>query len=129
MFGRIKFRRTDTLFSLYLRQKRGYRCEKCGGFWPQGKGLTVSHFWTRAKESVRFDEENIDVLWFACHSYFENKKGKNGEYEVWKKNRMGEKAFNLLMVRAHTPGKRDAKFAAMWIKKLMKEQNSEMHDL
>jgi hypothetical protein len=42
---------------------------------------------------------------------------------------MGEKAFNLLMVRAHTTGKRDDKLQVMLIKKLMKEQNSELHDL
>jgi hypothetical protein len=126
MWGTVKFRRADTLFSQYLRQKRKYRCEICGGFWPQGKGLTVSHFWTRAKESVRFDEENCDILCVADHAYFESHKT---EYTAWKKERMGEKAFNLLMVRAHTTGKRDDKLQVMLIKKLMKEQNSELHDL
>jgi hypothetical protein len=42
---------------------------------------------------------------------------------------MGEKAFNLLMVRAHITGKRDDKLQVMLIKQLMKEQNSENHDL
>jgi hypothetical protein len=83
-------------------------------------GLTVSDYWTRAKESVRFDEENCDILCVRDHAYFETHKT---EYEVWKKNRMGEKAFNLLMARAHVPGKRDDKLQVMLIKKLMKEQN------
>jgi hypothetical protein len=126
MWGRIKIRHSDALFSRYLRQKRNYRCEVCEGFFPQGLGLTVSHFWGRANESVRFDEENCDILCVKDHMYFETHKT---EYEAWKKNRMGEKPFNLLMLRAHTYEKRDDKFRVMLIKQLMKEQNSEMHDL
>ena len=95
-------------------------------FFPAGTGLTVSHFWSRAKESVRFDEENCDILCVRGHAFFEFHKT---EYTAWKKERMGEKAFNLLMVRAHTTGKRDDKLQIMLIKKLMKEQNSELHDL
>jgi hypothetical protein len=37
--------------------------------------------------------------------------------------RMGEKAFNLLMVRAHTSGKRDDTPILMWLKQEMKKQN------
>jgi hypothetical protein len=60
------------------------------------------------------------------HAFVESHKTG---YEAWKKKRMGEKAFNLLMVRAHTTGKRDDKLQIMLIKKLMREQNSELHDL
>ena len=126
MWGKIKLRRADTLFSLYLRKRRGYRCEFDNAFFREGRGLTVSHFWSRGKESVRFDEENCDILCVRDHAFFESHKT---EYTAWKKERMGEKAFNLLMVRAHTTGKRDDKLQIMLWKKLMKEQNSEMHDL
>ena len=51
------------------------------------------------------------------------------EYEMWKKTGMRDKALNLLMLRAHAPRKRDDKLQVMLIKKLMKEQNSENHDL
>ena len=82
MWGRIKRRHSDSLFSQYLRLKRKYRCEYCEGFFPQGRGLTVSHFWTRAKESVRFDEENCDILCIRDHAYFESHET---EYGIWKK--------------------------------------------
>src|SRR5947207_2027733 len=121
MWGKIKIRQSDVLFSRYLRQKRRYRCEFCDSFYPQGVGLTVSHYWSRAKESVRFDEENCDILCVRDHFYFETHKT---EYETWKKNQMGEEAFNLLMVRAHVTGKRDDKLQIILLKKLMKEQNS-----
>ena len=118
MWGKIKLRRADTLFSLYLRKKRGYRCEYCGGFWPEGKGLTLSHFWTRAKESVRFDEEKTDILCVNDHRYFEEHKT---EYHEWKRNRMGKKAFDLLMLRAHTYRKKDDTPILMWLKQEMKK--------
>lgn len=38
---------------------------------------------------------------------------------------MGEKAFNLLMLRAHTPGKRDDKATLLVIKELLRQQNLE----
>src|SRR3990167_6769553 len=94
-WGKVKLRYTDTLFSKYLRKKRGYFCEKCRRFYPKGHGLTLSNFWIRSKESVRFDDENCDILYIPCHQYFEEHKT---EYTEWKKERMGEKMFNLLML-------------------------------
>jgi 5-methylcytosine-specific restriction endonuclease McrA len=114
----IKPRRADTLFSLYLRKKRGYVCEKCARFFPGGKGLTVSHFHGRRKESVRFDEENCDILCIRCHQYFESHKT---EYEVWKKKQLGERKFDLLTLYANTTKKRDDKLQCMILKVLMKE--------
>ena len=44
-FGGLKLRRTDVLFSKYLRAKRKYKCEKCGTIHPENsKNLGVSHF-------------------------------------------------------------------------------------
>jgi 5-methylcytosine-specific restriction endonuclease McrA len=118
MFGRVKIRRSDTLFSLYLRKKRGYVCEKCARFFPGGKGLTVSHFHGRRKESVRFDEENCDILCIRCHQYFESHKT---EYEAWKLERLGARQFNLLTLRANSTRKRDDKLQCLILKELMKE--------
>ncbi len=115
---KIRVRRSDTLFSKYLRLKRRYTCEKCARFFPGGKGLTVSHFHGRRKETVRFDEENCDILCIRCHQYFESHKT---EYEAWKKERLGEQGFNLLMLRANKSGKRDDKLVLLWVKQLMKE--------
>ena len=124
-FGKVKIRRSDMLFSKYLRLKRRHKCEKCERFFPGGKGLTVSHFHGRRKETVRFDEENCDILCIRCHQYFESHKT---EYEVWKKERLGDRAFNLLMLRAHATGKRDDKLMVMVINKLMKELEAKRID-
>jgi 5-methylcytosine-specific restriction endonuclease McrA len=118
MWGKIRIRRADTLFSLYLRKKRGYICEKCARFFAGGKGLTVSHFHGRRKESVRFDEENCDILCIRCHQYFESHKT---EYEAWKSERLGARTFNLLTLRANATKKKDDKLQCMILKELMKE--------
>ena len=118
MFGKIKLRYNDRLYSKGLRKKRGYRCEKCGGYFPEGRGLEVSHFWTRAKESVRFDPENTDVFCHNDHQYFESHKT---EYEKWKLNQLGKKKYDLLALRAHQFCKRDDFMMKLYIKSLMKE--------
>jgi 5-methylcytosine-specific restriction endonuclease McrA len=118
MWGKIRVRRADTLFSLYLRKKRGYKCEYCGRFFPEGRGLTVSHFHGRRKETVRFDEENCDILCVRCHQYFESHKT---EYDEWKRSRLGPRAFDLLALRANRAGKRDDKWQILIIRQLMKE--------
>lgn len=119
-FGKTKIRYVDRIFSTYLRKKRRYLCEKTGVYYPEGLGLNVSHFWSRAKESVRFDEENVDVLSISAHQYFESHKT---EYEAWKKEKMGKRAFDLLMIRAYTTGKRDDKATLMVLKQLIKEED------
>ena|SRR3990167_550879 len=101
---KIKIRKADTLYSLWLRKERKYTCEKCGRKYKEGKGLQVSHFFGRRCESVRFDTENTDILCFSCHQNFEEMPN---DYREWKLNRMGDKAYKLLDFRAHQLVKRD----------------------
>jgi len=70
------------------------------------------------KESTRFDEENCDILCVRDHQFFEEHKT---EYRDWKLKRMGEKAFNLLMLRVHTYQKKDDTLILMWLKQEMKK--------
>ena len=116
-FGRIKRRRADILFSQYLRKLRGYQCEVCGRkHEPNSMNLGVSHFHGRVNESVRFDEENCDIICnIPCHRYFEEHKT---EYSAWKRKRMGEKPYKMLMVRANTYQKKDDKMVLIWLKKV-----------
>ena len=116
-FGRIKLRSTDTTYSKYLRAKRNYTCERCEKFYENGIGLQVSHFYGRAKESVRFDERNTDCLCAGCHQYF---TANPNDYVEWKRKRMGERAFKILTIDAHTTGKRDDKKILIWLKEVMR---------
>src|SRR3990167_9807765 len=120
-FGSIKRRPADILYSKFLRQLRKFTCEKCSRRYRGDEGLyglQVSHFYGRAKESVRFDLENTDLLCAGCHRFF---TANPNEYVEWKRKRMGDQRFKLLTLRAHTPGKKDDVKILLWLKKEMEK--------
>src|SRR3990167_3821969 len=117
MFGKIKLRRSDTLFSKYIRELRGNKCEKCGRKGEEWK-LEASHFWGRVAESVRYDPDNIDCLCFLCHQEFHaNRK----DYEKWKLQKLGRKKYDLLEMRKYQYKKKDEKLAIMYVSELLKD--------
>ena len=109
MFGKIKIRESDRLYSLLLRRERP-ACERCGS----KNGLQVSHFYGRANEATRFLNENCDIMCFGCHQYF---TANPNEYREWKFKRMGERAFKQLVLAANTYKKRDDKLEILWLSK------------
>jgi hypothetical protein len=117
-FGHIKRRKDDVLYSTYLRKKRDYTCERCKRIFPEGKGLEISHYYGRRKESVRFDEANTDVCCTGCHRYF----GENpGEYYAYKFKQLGETRYNLLILRANQTIKKNIEANIREIKLRIKE--------
>ena len=117
MWGRIKIRKSDTLFRQYLLKLRGCKSAMTGVFYPEGKGLFVSHFHGRRKESVRFDEENCDLFSFSEHQYFEENPS---QFTEWKKKQLGEKRFKLLTLAANTYKKKDEKLQIIILQELLK---------
>ena len=105
-WGRISIRQDDRLFSIFVRKLRGWKCEKCGTYFENGHGLQASHFYGRRKETTRFDLENVHCLCISDHQYFEENPN---EYVSWVKERMSEKDFHNLRIRAHLTGKKDVK--------------------
>ncbi len=61
-------------------------------------GLQASHYFSRGKWSVRFDEENVDVLCIGCHKKVHQDKPM---YDDWKVEQLGQVAYDLLVLRAH----------------------------
>ena len=109
------------MYSKYLRMKRHWFCEFCNLDCCGNKGyLTISHFYGRRKESVRFDDDNCLVLCRKCHLYLENNKG---EYTRIMMQKLGEKRFNVLTVRANTIKKRDDFMDEIIIKEMMKDND------
>ena len=119
---KIKLRKTDRLFTKYLRKKQDYTCQRCGRVYPPDdcRNLGVSHYWGRGHENTRFDEDNCDLLCtLPCHHIW----GGDGrlEYMEFMKRKLGEKGYDLLDIRAHTYKKRDDKLDAIVIRELLKE--------
>ena len=117
MWGKIKIRLSDKLFSQYIRKKNNYICEFCKRFFSEGKGLQASHFFSRRYENIRFDPENVSCFCISCHKYFhENRK----DYVSWKLKKLGKKEYDLLEIRKNLYKKRDDFMDKLKIKELLK---------
>ena len=100
-WNNIKLFPADTAFSRYLRLKHR-KCQKCNrpGFGDENiHGLEASHYFSRGKWNVRYDESNVDCLCKACHKGFHKAPS---EYDRWKEDQLGEREFGLLTLRANS---------------------------
>ena len=121
---KIKLRKTDILFSKYIRKRDKFTCQRCGTVYPDGgRGLHCSHYWGRGRENTRFDPDNCVALCFGCHHIW----GGDGreEYKEFMINRLGQKAYDLLDVRAHMYKKRDDKLDEIFIKQILSTTSKE----
>ena len=119
--GKIKIRQSDKLFSLYIRTRDGWCCQRCGAYHePPTSALHCSHFQGRGKENTRFDENNCDALCYGCHRYF---TAQPGEHYNWQVKRKGQKMVDRLILASNTYKKRDDKLEAMlWRQELDKQR-------
>ena len=120
---KIKIDKADAIFSQYirLRDKKCVRCRSPVEF--NEKGLPVSHqnshYWSRGKESTRFEPLNCDTLCMACHMLWGGERRE--DYKAFKINQLGEEGFKQLDVQAHTLKKKDRKIAYLIAKKLLED--------
>lgn len=119
----IKLDPADTAFSAYVRTKASWQCVRCGRH-ATGRGLHCAHFYGRGKESVRFDEENCDSLCAICHKYFSE---HYTEHKEWKLKQLGQKKYDLLMLRANITGKKDRESEKIYWQSKLKELNEKIN--
>jgi hypothetical protein len=95
----------DKVFSVLIRSK-AKKCMMCGklGTGDDGIfGLQASHYFSRRKWNVRYDEENVDSVCISCHkAVHEGKKIFNESYEEFKIHQLGQRGFDLLTLRSNT---------------------------
>lgn len=92
----------DVVFSKMIRLKH-QKCMMCSriGYGPDLIfGLQASHYKSRRKWSVRFDEENVDVLCISCHKKVHKEPTM---YDEWKVDQLGQLAYDLLILRSNQP--------------------------
>lgn len=107
MFGGIKIDKYDAMFSLYVRARDKFTCQRCKSRYRPPKslerlnkglydlcnnpafgdpmGLHCSHFWGRVNKSVRYEPLNCDACCFACHQHL---GGNPQEFCEWKRERL-----------------------------------------
>jgi hypothetical protein len=119
---KIRISALDAKFSRYIREIRDkqtcQRCLKQGG--PNGVRLENSHFHGRRRQSVRFDPENCTALCFACHRFLGEHPVEHYEFML---KRLGPERFQLLNVRANTPGRPDLTLISLWLDQEFKRLN------
>jgi len=81
----IKITAADKWFSLCVRERAEWRCERCGNM-PDRRGLHCSHMHGRGKWSVRFHPANATALCMGCHLLF---GGQPTQHHEWQLERLG----------------------------------------
>lgn len=108
--GGIKITNPDKWFSLCVRERADWTCQRCGRKFPEeysidglpkAQGLDCSHFIGRGNWSVRHDPLDADAHCRGCHGYFE---ANPHLFTEWKKERLGslyeiliEKSNNVML--------------------------------
>ena len=126
----MRLRRTDIKFSEYIRTRDGWRCLACGvkskDYSENGQGLECSHYWGRGHENTRFDPENCIALCTYHHRFSWGHGDERQAYTDFMKQRLGERGFELLDIRAHTYKRKDDKLDKIEIGQLIKELEQEV---
>ena|SRR3990167_286321 len=118
---KIKIRPADKLFSEYIRRRDKWTCQNCLRK-PDKQGLHCSHYWSRGRESVRFEPDNCLSLCFYCHLKLGHGDGRDGYRELMIR-RLGEKRFKSLEIQANTYRKKDDKLIILFLKQEIKKLN------
>ena len=90
----IKRTPADIAFSICIRERSGWKCERCGKQYPDNsKGLECAHIFGRANKSVRLEPLNAFSLCSGCHMYF---TANPMNFSIFVKNKLGE-SYDLLV--------------------------------
>lgn len=108
----VKIDKADKLFSLYIRTRDKWTCQRCGRkYEPPTQALHNSHFQGRGKENTRFDPDNCVALCYGCHRYFTSHPA---EHYIWQVERLGQAKVDSLVLKSNMYVKKDRKLQAMY---------------
>jgi hypothetical protein len=120
----IKRKPADILFSDHIREKAGWKCQRCkkvckiGDTWIAR--LEASHYFSRSHGGTRYDPLNVYSLCNPCHKRMGGyKPSEDGEYDLWVKEMLGESGYNRLLIRAKSYHPKDDKLDLMFVKQLI----------
>lgn len=105
--GKIKIDPADKAFSLYIRTRDKWTCQRCGTqYTPPTSALHCSHFMGRGKEGTRFEPSNADSLCYGCHRYFTAQPALHNQWQV---ERKGQATVDRLILQSNTYKKKNRK--------------------
>lgn len=107
---------TDRLFSLYIRARAHFGCQRCGRVYDRySQGLHCAHVFSRGKLSLRWTPANALCLCYGCHRLCDQRK-ETVLYPLYI-SLYGPAAFDRLRLAANTPTKPDEAGALLWLKR------------
>lgn len=120
----------DKLFSLCVRERAAWTCERCGTYYPEGKrmGLHCSHFMSRGNWSTRFHPLNAFAHCYGCHQYLSSRPSL---FSDWVVERLGITAVDGLIRLSHEPARglrKRTKEIAAWYRAVNKAQQADRKD-
>lgn len=122
----IKITPADKAFSLCIRERSNWTCDRCDTFYPEGKRMALhcSHYHGRGKYSTRFDPNNCWAHCFGCHRYL---SAHPAEFTAWALEKLGDGLFEIVCERAQDMKLgRLAKREAKEIAKYYRDQHKNM---
>lgn len=121
--GRIRVDQADKLFSLYIRTRDLWTCQRCyTRYTPPTSALHCSHFQGRGKEATRFEPLNATSLCYGCHRYFTSHPA---EHYIWQVERLGQPIIDRLILASNTYKKKDRASEALYWEQQLKELENE----
>ena len=122
--GKIKIDVADKAFSLYIRHRDNWTCQRCGTkYTPPTMALHCSHFQGRGKEATRFEPLNADALCYGCHQYFTSHPAEHYRWQVDKK---GEDVVNQIVIQSNTYKKKNREIEKLIWREKLKELLNEL---
>jgi 5-methylcytosine-specific restriction endonuclease McrA len=107
---KIRIDPLDTLFSLYIRTRDNFTCQRCG---VKSKNVQCAHFIGRRNKTTRWLETNATTLCMGCHGYFH---ANPLIFVEWTKKRLGEKEFDFLLAQERIITKPDKRAIEIYLK-------------
>ena len=91
---RIKTNTTDKLFSIYVRTRDNWTCQRCSTkYIPPTNGLQCAHNFGRRVHATRWHEHNAMALCTGCHTYLDEHEKKRHALFIEK---FGEREFKTV---------------------------------
>ena len=121
---RIKRDKADAVFSTYIRTRDNWQCQRCHTYYPESttggrQALHCSHYFTRGRESTRFDPRNCIALCYGCHRLWESQERE--QYRAFMVKALGENGFKILEMESNRTTKKDREMSYIKSKALLDE--------
>ena len=88
----------DAKWSRMIRERAGFRCEKCGHWHAENsRGLHAAHIFSRRINRTRHDLANGVALCTACHF---DAHAHPLDFHAWARKKIGARKYDALELRA-----------------------------